>query len=309
MKWMTAVMLLAAGSCLWGQETAKEDVLMYKAEGIRVNAAGGAVLAAPGAQVQFEYIAAEFGGAVVKDAPYSAEAVTETTQTLADGNRIVQKNVATIYRDSQGRTRREQTLGAIGPLSVQLAEPVKIITVSDPVAGVSFTLDPQTQTAIKRPFDATVPHIAAGSGPGVGAMLSHSTAQFELPVPPPPRGSAQTVVQIRHATALPQGTTEQLGKQIIEGVEAEGTREVTTIPAGQIGNERPIEMVYERWYSPRLQTVVMTKRSDPRMGETVYRMSNIVLAEPSAALFQIPAGYTVKDGSQNVMYMEKKQQQ
>jgi hypothetical protein len=307
MKCTSAVLMLAAGTCLWAQDPVKEDVLVFKAENMRIHAGPGAVMAAPGAQVQFEYIAAEFGGAVVKNAPYSAEAVTETTQTLADGNRIVQKNVATIYRDGQGRTRREQTLAGIGPLSVQSAEPVKIITVSDPVAGISFTLDPQTQTAIKRLFDTTVPHIASP----VGAVLTHSAERFELPVPTPHpapgKQPAQTTV-VRHVAALQQGTVEQLGKQVIEGVEAEGTREVTTIPAGQIGNERPIEMVSERWYSPRLQTVVMTKRSDPRMGETVYRMSNIILAEPPASLFQVPAGYTAKEGNQNVMFVEKKQQ-
>src|SRR5437870_8812925 len=52
-----------------------------------------------------------FGGKVVKGAPYSAQAVTESLQTLADGNRIVHKNTAQVYRDSEGRTRRDQTVG------------------------------------------------------------------------------------------------------------------------------------------------------------------------------------------------------
>ena len=88
----------------------------------------------------------------------------------------------------------------------------------------------------------------------------------------------------------------------MEGVEVEGTREVTTIPAGQIGNERPIEMVFERWYSPRLQTVVMSRRSDPRMGETVYRLTNVNLSEPPASLFQVPAGYRSRNGPQNDLH-------
>jgi len=261
----------------------------------------------PEAQVQIEYVAAEFGGGVVKGAPYSAEAITETTQTLADGNRIVQKNSATVYRDNQGRTRREQTLGAIGPLAVQSAEPLKVITISDPVAGVSYTLNPQTQTAAKITMNAATPHPA----PAAGVMMRHAEgAMFELPLPEPQPAPARALIQttvIRHGQALEQARTEQLGKQTIDGVEVEGTRQVTAIPAGQIGNERPIEMVSERWYSNLLQAVVMSKRSDPRMGETVYRLSNISLGEPPASLFQVPAGYTVKEGSdRTMMWVEKK---
>jgi hypothetical protein len=74
-----------------------------------------------------------------------------------------------------------------------------------------------------------------------------------------------------------------------------------TIPAGQMGNERPIEVVYERWYSTSLRVLLMTRRSDPRMGETVYRLTNINVGEPPASLFQVPADYTVKDGSLNVI--------
>ena len=91
------------------------------------------------------------------------------------------------------------------------------------------------------------------------------------------------------------GKTESLGKQIVEGVAAEGTRNTTTIPAGEIGNERPLEIVFERWYSPELQTVVMTRHSDPRFGETVYRLTNINRDEPARSLFEVPADYTVKE--------------
>jgi TonB family protein len=92
-----------------------------------------------------------------------------------------------------------------------------------------------------------------------------------------------------------RGKSEPLGKQTIEGVEVEGTRNVTTIPAGKIGNERPIEIVFERWYSPELQTVVMTRHADPRFGETTYRLTNISRDEPAHSLFEVPAGYTVRE--------------
>jgi hypothetical protein len=87
--------------------------------------------------------------------------------------------------------------------------------------------------------------------------------------------------------------TEQLGMQNFEGVDAEGTRTVTTIPAGAIGNERPIEIVYERWYSKDLQLIVYSKHSDPRFGEQTYRLTNINRSEPDPSLFDVPAGYRI----------------
>src|SRR5207249_9818645 len=83
--------------------------------------------------------------------------------------------------------------------------------------------------------------------------------------------------------------TESLGTQTINSVTAQGTRYTRTIPAGQIGNEQPIIIVSERWYSPDLQIVVMSKRSDPRFGETTYQLTNLQRSEPAASLFQVPA--------------------
>jgi hypothetical protein len=83
---------------------------------------------------------------------------------------------------------------------------------------------------------------------------------------------------------------------MIEGVEAEGTRSTVTIPVGKVGNDRPIEIVSERWYSPELQVVVLSKHSDPFAGENVYRLTNITRGEPAASLFEVPADYTVESG-------------
>src|SRR5262249_26903500 len=90
--------------------------------------------------------------------------------------------------------------------------------------------------------------------------------------------------------------TERLGKKVIEGIEVEGTRTTITIPAGQIGNEQPIEVVSEQWGSPLLKTTVLSKRSDPRMGETTFRLTNISLAEPAQSLFEVPADFSVQEG-------------
>jgi hypothetical protein len=81
---------------------------------------------------------------------------------------------------------------------------------------------------------------------------------------------------------------------MIEGVAAEGTKTTLTIPEGAIGNERPIDVVTESWYSPQLKTTVMTKTTDPRSGETVYSLKNIRLEEPAANLFTVPADYSIQ---------------
>src|SRR5262249_49996026 len=87
-------------------------------------------------------------GKVVKGAPYSATATTETIQTLSDGNQIIRKNESKLYRDSEGRTRLEQTLETIGKWTA-VGEAQQNIFINDPVAGVSYNLDPRTHTAYK----------------------------------------------------------------------------------------------------------------------------------------------------------------
>jgi len=202
---------------------------------------------------------------VVTGAPYSATASTESTQVLADGNRIVHKQSGLVARDSQGRTRREETMGAMGPVQVEGA---KMVFIHDPVSKAMYMLNTDKQTA----------SVMKSGGPQnmmemhhkmMGAFVEH-------------RGESGSV------------KTESLGKQEIEGVNAEGTRVTRTIAAGAIGNEQPIQITVETWTSPELQTVVMQKRNDPRFGETVFRLTNINRSEPDAALFQVPASFKIE---------------
>ncbi len=264
----------------------------------------------------FVFVASEmnFDGRLVKGAPYSAQAVTETTQTLGDGNRIVNKSTASIYRDSEGRTRREQTLGALGPFATA-GEPPQMIFISDPVAGVSYSLDAHTKVAHKMqpmrfeykigppPADGPgaqiigPPSVGGPDGPPAPPRPDMPPQVFEHMIPPPPPPGAEGgIVMEWHGAREGKGKTESLGKQNIEGVEAEGTRNTTTISAGEMGNERAIEIVSERWYSPELQTVVMSRHRDPRFGETVYRLTNIDRTEPAQSLFEVTADYTLREG-------------
>jgi hypothetical protein len=268
----------------------------------------------------FVWIASEnFGGKVVKNAPYSAESVTETVQTLADGNRIVNKITSQVYRDSEGRTRRDQTLKGFGPIGSS-EEPLQTIFINDPVAGVTYTLDTRSHIAHKSVpfnFEFTGKNVLQGqrfefkTAPGNAATSSVIvTTQAGTPpqagsrVAPPLEGTdfkfrtaegAASFVLSTRTGAEGNEVKEQLGKQLIEGVEAEGTRSTITIPAGDIGNERAIEIVTERWYSPELQLVVMSRHSDPRNGETTYKLTNINRSEPVKSLFEVPPGFTVKE--------------
>ncbi len=219
----------------------------------------------PGSDLDFLSSEMRFGDKTVKGAPFSAQATIESVQTLGDGTKLTRTVSGALYRDGEGRTRREQEIGFMGPFAPTGEAPPRLIFISDPVSGVSYALNPENKTARKmRSFD--------GAPPG------------RPPKEPPPQSEFQA-------------KTETLKKQVVEGVEVEVTRATTSIPAGQIGNDRPLEIVSERWYSPELQIAVMTRHSDPRLGVTTYRLSNIKREEPPRSVFTIPADYQIEEKS------------
>jgi len=341
----------------------------------------------------FEFVAGQLvSGPPVKGAPYSAEAVNETIQTLADGNRIVQRTTAMQYRDSEGRERREET-SAMGA-----------IFITDPVAAARYTLHPESRSAEKGPlaaFRSVVSPSVAGNvfaysnsetlrlkgtvsamewvNPTAWITVSVGGSSWKCATASPntlsklgwtrnsiKTGDTVTVNGLRaegentcvaNSVVTSDGTTlaamaegpagiatvhvaepatiaiggrsgggrggpgtqeltiatggrlfagvvggtgdaktEQLGNMFIEGVQAQGTRTTTTIPAGDIGNDRPITIVDERWYSPDLQMTIMTKHSDPRSGETNFQLKNINRSSPPPTLFEVPSDYTVSAG-------------
>jgi hypothetical protein len=213
----------------------------------------------------------------IKGAPYTATAVTESTQVLGDGNRIVNKQSGLVARDSEGRIRREETMGRIGPL--QVGGPHNMIVIHDPVAQTATMLNPDTKTA------------RVMNVPGRGGL--HEKMEFM-------RKDAQE----RHPE-MGQIKKESLGTQQIEGVTAEGTRITRTIPAGTIGNEKPIDITVETWTSTDLHVLVLSKRSDPRFGETVFRLTNIKRDEPDATLFQVPSDFKTEQGPAGPMKMRR----
>jgi hypothetical protein len=226
-------------------------------------------------------------GPTLKGAPYSALSMSETVQVLADGNRITNTNTTILHRDSQGRERREDSSGAV--------------SISDPVEGFTYTLRPESKTAIKsflprRAADRALEDAKKAAArkldmeslmkAEVPTIMMHSTGGG-IPV------GVGVIIRDNSSTADPM--VENLGTQMFDGISAEGTRRTTTMPAGQIGNEQPIITVYERWYSPDLQMLVMSTRSDPRSGTNIYKLTNINRSEPPPTLFQVPPDYTVTD--------------
>lgn len=252
-----------------------------------------------------------FDNEPVTGAPYSAEAVTDIVQTLSDGNRIVRQNKAQISRDGQGRTRREEGFAMFGPLvnGPRTGEP-RNVQISDPTTGTMIMLDLQSRTAQKLPGPPRV--MLRNKIAGVSGNAGVNVEKFEMAMPPsPPEGGVGHVFfsRMEAMSGLPaeKPVVESLGTLFMEGIAVEGTRTTMTIPAGQIGNERPINIVSERWYSPDLKVLVMSHQSDPRFGETTYRLTNLTRTEPPPYLFEIPADFKViEPGADRHMIIERK---
>jgi hypothetical protein len=206
-----------------------------------------------------QFIGAEmrFGDKVTKNAPFSAETIRIENKRLFDGSLIKSESKGSIYRDSEGRTRQEQPLESIAGYKVldNNNEPAKRVFVVDVVSGESFSLFKDTKTASKI------------------KQLPYS--------PVTPKNEPKDAQK------------ESLGTKKIDNLNAEGTRITIEIPVGQIGNDKPIFVVTEKWFSPELQMIIYSKHSDPFIGEVVFQLVNIKLGEPSADLFKIPNDYKI----------------
>jgi hypothetical protein len=284
-------LLLATASCALAQE--KGDVI-YQTAG-QVSVASGA----------FERASSPLLGA-----PYSATITNESVQTLADGNRIIQTSTGSTARDSEGRTRHDTVLPAIGNLSA--ANAPHLVFIHDPVAQTSYTLNLTEKTAQKMPALPPVPGGATGvTGATVTMRVEGNGGPLQFPdampaiVAAPGAGPLfEKHLDIERQEKV-QIDTEDLGSQIMEGVLVKGVRMTHTIPAGQIGNDRSITIVTEVWTSPELKTVVYSKRSDPRMGEQTFRLTDIVRAEPNPFLFTVPADFKIVDAPAPIFYRTK----
>jgi len=200
-------------------------------------------------------------GKTVKGAPLTAVFVTIRETTLADGNRIHNESQSKVYRDAEGRVRREMGVN----LATTATGPVKhnLVVITDPVAETRTVLNPDNKTA-------------------------RQTQHTEKAAGKDHKGHA------RGMGGPGEVTKEPLGTQTVNGFQAEGVRVTRTIPAGAMGNEKAITVVTERWYSPDLQIVVMTTHTDPMMGKVTTKLVNVSQVAPDASLFQAPSDYTMQ---------------
>lgn len=208
-----------------------------------------------------QFIAAElrFGDKLTPNAPFSAEIVIENTRRLFDGSTVTKSSRGAVYRDAQGRTRREQPLENIGGFNVvgENNQPQMLVFINDFPGRTHYFLDLNRKLARRRPLPENRPFLPE--------------------------------------TESKNGKTESLGTKTIEGVAVEGSRTIVVIPAGQIGNDKPLQVVTEKWFSPELQVVVYSRHVDPIAGEHIFRLVNIKKSEPSADLFAVPGNFRIEN--------------
>ena len=225
------------------------------------------------------FLRAQVESETVKGAPYSAEVINQSIQTLSDGNKIVRTTTSHVYRDSDGRVRREEDRPSGSPG----------ITITDPVAGNSWVLNVDNRTARQSPMLARIYNAVLSQNGDMERLTMLLNGQPSVFVAPnwTARGSGP---------GGEQNAEERLSPRVIEGLRVEGVRRTSTIAAGAIGNERAIVVTTEEWTSPELKVLVLSEHSDPRTGTSTYKLVNLKRAEPAAALFQVPADYTVQQG-------------
>ncbi len=214
---------------------------------------------------------------VVKGIPLTADIVNTHVQHLADGNKITNEETSHFYRDSEGRTRRENKIMLPGANGKDVPT---MIMINDPVAHTRFILNTDRKSADELPGhppmmkqDVNVTYMAKR---GAEAEANPPEAQAE--------------------------TKEDLGTQTIEGFVAKGTKATHVIPAGKIGNEKPITVTTESWYSEELGLEVLRVHNDPWSGEVTTKITNVRRGEPDASLFTPPADYKVEkmDGNRTI---------
>jgi len=267
----TLALIVLASSCALAQQATSSNIQLASRSASSDEAAQQAERAAQQElharkeiQEKLELLSAH--SKVVTGKPYSANSTTEVIQTLADGNRIVQHSSSVVYRDSQGRTRREQTFPGFDTRPGETK-----IFIDDPSSGTAFILEPDQKTGRR-----------LSSAREVSLKLERSSNTM-ADVKLPKLDEQHDIVQ------------EDLGVKNVQGVQCTGKRQTITIPAGQVGNERPIAIVTETWFSPDIEAIVQSSTVDPRFGQTTYTLHNVELKDQPLALFALPNGYRIEN--------------
>lgn len=269
--------------------------------------------------------------AVLKGAPYSAVGTTEIVTTQADGKRVTRTNTMRYFRDGLGRTRTEYSLAAIGPFVVDEAQ--RIVTITDPIAGKSYVLHPAQKHADVSNLAAKGAQQASASsgaiflggsftmngrstGPSMPGVSTNGARTSTFPPPPSPsvensgttsrlqsssrirrdreRAPEPAPVPVCGTAAARNAEPTSIGERRIEGLKVTGSRLEFTLERGAVGNDQPIKVRTDQWFSPELGVVVSSSSNDPMIGDSTYRLEQIVRGEPEAALFEVPGDYSKK---------------
>jgi hypothetical protein len=298
---ISTAVALALGTSLAAAQAPQPNVMVFK-HGVHMTQ--GCPPPVPAGRGTFNF-SLNAPAEVVEGAPYSGVGTTELVNVLADGNRIVNKNTMRYYRDSQGRTRTEYELAAVGPFALEKAR--SVVTINDPVTGKHFVLHEAEKRADVFPHALPDPaatpgrrvirgfHGAGGNGPDVVFFAGPATAAMRLP------HGAGCGPETRK---LP--SSNPLGERVIEGIKTVGSALTYQIPAGEVGNEQPITVRSEQWFSPELRVVVLSTHRDPLAGDTTYRLEQISRAEPDPSLFVVPEGFTTMEPPAGGVHMFKR---
>ena len=197
----------------------------------------------------------------VQHAPFSSVVTAEWTRTLEDGSTITRQNHRVVVRDGAGRIYQERR--TLVPKNGQ-AEPLLVrIEISDPAQHIKYFCQTENHVCMLRDYTGPPAEVVEPVG---------STGEGKMAL-----------------------TREELGKSNVSGVDVTGTRETRVIGAGVIGNDRPISITKEFWYSPQLGLNMLVKRSDPRAGVQTFTVTEVSLSEPDPKYFLVPAKFKVVD--------------
>ena len=194
-------------------------------------------------------------------APFSGTVTAEWTRVLEDGSTLTTHNSRFLIRDGAGRIFQERR--SFVPMDSGHEPELQRIEISDPAKHEKYFCRLQTHICTVENY----------TGP---AALESQPSDYQ-------EDTSGTLAR------------EDLGKTVVNGVEAIGTRETRTLKPGAIGNASPLAIVKEFWYSPQIGINVSVKRIDPRFGTEIFNVTNLVLSEPDSKVFAVPSGFTIED--------------
>ncbi len=220
-------------------------------------------------------------GLFVRNQPYSATFESETVRRAPDGTSNTSQTVTRVWRDANGRTRREQIFYPTGAIP-SATDAAQSVVIFDPAAGWGYALNQANRTAQRHRLPATLP---------LGTLFDNQVPLLVkiLRQENPAAGTPPQSFTLAAPLALP------LGIQTINGVAATGRRVTLRLPAGAVGNQAAVDAVYETWIAADLQMLVKAVVGNPASGTHTFQLKTISRANPAPGLFAVPSDYATSE--------------